>query len=67
MANSRLYPFWANLTEGLVTGQPQNEVRHGNPNFFEVLYSEPARLKQFLSAMTGVSRGANLAIAKNFP
>ncbi len=67
MANSRLYPFWANLTEGLVTGQPQNEVRHGSPNFFEVLYSEPARLRQFLSAMTGVSRGANLAIAKNFP
>lgn len=67
MANSRLYPFWANLTEGLKTGQAQNEAKSGGEKFFEQLYSDPARLKQFLSAMTGVSRGANLAIAKNFP
>jgi hypothetical protein len=26
---------------------------------FETLYAEPARLKQFLEAMTGISRGAN--------
>ncbi len=67
MANARLYPFWAGLTDGLKTGEPQNEVRHGGDKFFDTLYSDPARLKQFLSAMTGVSRGANLAIAKNFP
>jgi precorrin-6B methylase 2 len=67
MANARLYPFWAALTDGLKTGQPQNEVKHQGENFFEVLYSDPERLRQFLQAMTGVSRGANLAIARNFP
>jgi hypothetical protein len=67
MANARLYPFWANLTDGLKTGQPQNEAKRGGEKFFEVLYSNPERLKQFLQAMTGVSRGANMAIARNFP
>ena len=66
MANARLFPFWANLSEGLKSGQPQNEAKRGE-NFFEVLYNDPARLKQFLRAMTGVSRGANLAIANKFP
>lgn len=67
MANARLYPFWAGLTEGLRTGLPQNEVAHGGPNLFDSLYAVPARLKQFLAAMTGISRGANLAIARQFP
>lgn len=67
MANSRLYPFWAGLTEGLKTGEAQNEAKQGGEKFFEVLYSNPARLRQFLQAMTGVSRGANLAIARHFP
>jgi hypothetical protein len=31
------------------------------------LYADPARLKQFLQAMTGVSHGGNLAIARKFP
>ena len=66
MANHRLYPFWGHLTEALRTGQPQNEVRTGGPNLFETLYSDPARLKQFLAAMTGISHGANLAIASRF-
>jgi precorrin-6B methylase 2 len=67
MANNRLYPFWGNLTEGLRTGKPQNELRSGEPGLFEVLYADPARLKEFLSAMTGISRGANMAIARTFP
>ncbi len=67
MANHRLYPFWEHLTEALRTGQPQNELRTGSPGLFEILYSDPARLKEFLAAMTGVSRGANVAIAQNFP
>jgi hypothetical protein len=66
MANARLYQFWGGLTEGLKTGEPQNEAKRGE-NFFEVLYSDPERLQQFLKAMTGVSRGANLAIAQKFP
>jgi hypothetical protein len=66
MANARLFRFWADLTEALKTGQPQNEVKNGGPGLFETLYADPARLKQFLEAMTGISRGANLAIARNF-
>jgi hypothetical protein len=67
MANHRLYPFWGHLTTALRTGLPQNELRDGGPNPFQALYAEPARLKEFLKAMSGVSRGANLAIARKFP
>ncbi len=67
MANHRLYGFWNHLTEALRTGQPQNEARVGGQSFFAALYAEPARLKEFLAAMTGLSRPANVAIARNFP
>ena len=67
MANHRLYPFWGHLTEALRTGKPQNELRTGEAGMFETLYADPARLKEFLAAMTGVSHGANMAIAKKFP
>lgn len=67
MANHRLYPFWGHLTEALRTGLPQNEIRSGGAGLFETLYADPARLKEFLAAMTGVSHGANLAIARAFP
>jgi hypothetical protein len=67
MANHRLYPFWGHLTEALRTGLPQNELRGGGTGLFETLYADPARLKEFLAAMTGVSHGANLAIARQFP
>jgi hypothetical protein len=67
MANQRLYPFWGHLTEALRTGQPQNEVKSGGPNLFEALYADPARLKGFLAAMTGLSHGANITIARKFP
>jgi O-methyltransferase domain/Dimerisation domain len=67
MANHRLYPFWGHLTEALRTGEPQNEVKGGGPGLFETLYSDSGRLKQFLAAMTGISHGANLAIARKFP
>jgi len=67
MANHRLYPFWGHLTAALRTGLPQNEVKDGGPDPFAALYADPARLKEFLRAMTGVSHGANIAIARNFP
>ena len=67
MANARLYPFWAHLTEALRTGQPQNEVKSGGPGMFETLYADPARLKGFLAAMSGISHGANMTIARKFP
>ncbi|HEX4322016.1 MAG TPA: methyltransferase [Acidobacteriaceae bacterium] len=67
MANHRLYPFWGHLTMALRTGLPQNETRNGGVSPFVDLYADPARLKQFLGAMTGVSRGGNMAIARKFP
>ena len=67
MANHRLYPFWGGLTEALRTGKPQNESKHGGESLFEALYADPARLKEFLRAMSGISRGANLAIARQVP
>jgi len=67
MANHRLYGFWNHLTEALRTGQPQSEVKGGGPGMFETLYADPARLKEFLAAMTGISRGANVTIAQRFP
>lgn len=67
MANHRLYSFWANLTEALRTGKPQNEVKNGGAGLFETLYADPARLKEFLGSMTGISHGANMTIARAFP
>ena len=66
MANLRLYPFWGSLTTALRTGEPQNEVKGGHDPF-AAIYADPARLRGFLRAMSGVSRGANLAIARQFP
>lgn len=67
MANRRLFGHWNNLTTGLRTGLPQNEAAHGQPDVFATIYADPERLKVFLRGMTGVSRGANLAIAAKFP
>lgn len=67
MANARLYPFWANLTEALKTGEPQNESKGGGPDPFAAIYSDPAGLRQFLSAMTGISTGSGIAMAQAFP
>jgi hypothetical protein len=67
MANHRLYGFWGHLTEALRTGQPQNEIRSGGAGLFESLYADPNRLRQFLAAMSGLSRGAAMGIAAKFP
>ena len=66
MCNARLYGFWGNLTTGLKSGEPQNEVKQGE-DFFAKIYAEPARLKQFLCAMTGLSIGVAKALALQFP
>ncbi len=66
MANARLYSHWGKLSVALKTGEPQNEVEHGGKTF-DSLYADPARLKQFLGAMTGASMGAARAIAEVFP
>jgi len=67
MANQRLYDHWSHLTTALRTGKQQNEARDGGAATFEALYADPARLKTFLAAMTGISRRANMAIAKKVP
>lgn len=66
MANHRLYSFWGALTTALRTGEPQNEVK-GGIDPFGVLYADADKLREFLRAMTGVSRGANMTIARQFP
>ena len=66
MANARLYRFWGELTEALKTGQPQNEVKHTGKPMFDELYSDPARLEQFMGAMQGISLGNCHALAEKF-
>jgi hypothetical protein len=66
MANARLYPFWADLTQALRTGKPQNEIKRTGKPFFEELYAEPARLEQFMDAMSGVSMMNFEAFARKF-
>jgi hypothetical protein len=56
MLNDRLFKFWHDLPDGLRTGKPQNEIKHTGTGMFEELYSDPARLEQFMGAMTGLSR-----------
>lgn len=66
MANARLYPFWGALTEGLKTGEPQNEAKAGG-NIFEAIYADPTKLRGFLAAMTAMSAGSAQVIAQKFP
>jgi hypothetical protein len=66
MANARLYRFWGDLTEALQTGKPQNEVKHTGKPMFEELYSDPARLEQFMHAMKGISSGNFHVLAEKF-
>ena len=67
MANSRLYRYWGGLTEGLRTGQPQNEIKEGGLDLFSAMALDPDRLRGFMQAMTGLSMGAALAITRQFP
>jgi hypothetical protein len=66
MANARLYRFWGDLTEGLKTGKPQNEIKHTGKSMFQELYSDPNRLEQFMDAMSGISAGNFHAFAQKF-
>jgi SAM-dependent methyltransferase len=66
MCNSRLYGFWGDLTEALRTGKPQNELKRGGTSMFAELYSDQARLEQFMQAMAGISLDASRALAERF-
>jgi hypothetical protein len=67
MANQRHFSIWGHLTTALRTGLPQNELREGYTDAFTAIYADPARLRSFLEAMTGISHGANMTIARQFP
>ncbi|MEO5599401.1 MAG: methyltransferase [Cyclobacteriaceae bacterium] len=66
MMNNRLYKFWGNLEEALMTGLPQNEVKYGSGNLFEELYKSPERLSEFINAMSGIQMGNFMEFAQKF-
>jgi hypothetical protein len=66
MANARLYRYWGDLSEGLRTGQAQNELKTSGTSMFAELYSKPERLEQFMDAMSGISQGNFRAFAERF-
>ena len=69
MANNRLYRFWGDLEEGLLTGQPQNEGKnsaHQNMGFFSDLYKDPVKLQEFMDAMSGIQMGNFMALVNKF-
>ncbi len=66
MLNARLFKFWHDLPEALRTGRPQNEIKHSGKVIFEELYADPAKLEQFMGAMTGFSRPNFEAFAEKF-
>ena len=66
MSNNRLYRFWNDLEEGLKTGLPQNEIKHGDKPLFEAIYSNEDTLREFLHAMGGAQAGNFDHFARSF-
>lgn len=67
MSNSRLYGFWGHLQDALKTGEAQNES-HGDSdmNFFNDLYKDSEKLREFIEAMSGIQLGNFMMLAKKF-
>ena len=65
-ANSRVFPLWADLTRALRTGRPQKPDQT-DPDLYQRLYSDPAKLAAFAKGMTGGSRIVASEIAARFP
>jgi hypothetical protein len=65
MMNNRLYRFWGDLEEGLLTGLPQNEAKEGQ-DLFGVIYKDPKKLKEFVNAMSGIQMGNFMTFAQKF-
>ena len=65
MMNNRLYKFWGDLEEGLMTGLPQNEVK-GGEDFFGLIYQDANKLKEFINAMSGIQLGNFMTFAQKF-
>ncbi len=67
MANNRLYRFWNDLEEAMITGLAQNESKGDvNMHFFEGLYKSPEKLKEFMNAMSGIQMGNFITLAHKF-
>jgi hypothetical protein len=66
MANNRLYPFWNHLEQALRTGSPQNEIRSEGVNFFDQIYSDKSKTREFINAMGGAQMGNFKAFAEQF-
>jgi len=65
MLNNRLYGFWANLEEALITGLPQNEAKRSE-DFFGLIYKDQDKLKEFINAMSGIQMGNFMTFAQKF-
>jgi predicted nicotinamide N-methyase len=67
LSESRLYKFWGDLTEGLKTGKPQNEVKITTAKgAFAELYKDPARTAQFVEGMAGSLVHNAVALAEKY-
>jgi hypothetical protein len=65
MLNNRLYGFWGNLEEGLLTGAPQNEAKSGG-DLFAAIYSSTDKLREFTHAMGSIQMGNFMAFSQAF-
>src|SRR5258706_5527791 len=65
MMNNRLYRFWGDLEEGLITGRAQNEAKAGQ-DFFGLIYQDSNKLREFINAMTGIQMGNFMMFAQKF-
>lgn len=69
MSNNRLYRFWGDLEEGLLSGKQQNEGKESadsNMAFFTDLYKDPEKLQEFMDAMAGIQMGNFKTLCKTF-
>jgi hypothetical protein len=68
LVNTRIYPLFVGLGEGLRTGKLQNEAKeqHSDDSFGS-MYANPDVARSFISAMTGMSDPVARAIAATFP
>lgn len=67
MAGERLYRFWHDLPEALVTGKPQSEVKHLGRPLFDEIFQDPVKLRAFAEAMAGLSRQNFEMLVETFP
>lgn len=65
MMNNRLYSFWGNLEDALLTGLPQSESKSGD-DFFGLIYQDPNKLREFINAMSGLQMGNFMLFAQTF-